>query len=869
MTIIYCFHPGDEDLALKNAQWMSFLGGGKNHQVFVLADKRCRLKEEIRMELNHCFGGVFFMVAGAEIDGWPEGANYFFRTACGYLQSRHLDYFMWMEPDAIPLKPGWLDALEREYEACGKKFMGDRVQVEKVPLHMSGVGIYPNPLHMYAGEAYRAHDVAWDMAGKDQIISQAHWTRLIEHAWKHPSFSDHHELVTQIRPEAMVFHSSKDGSLIDLLQGKQGRRNSLTAGRVQPPARPTEPKEPEEPGSPSLILDGDRERQSSGGALAQTDPTRPTARGDLSPSSLVPLTCDIFIRTYPKDYPWLEYCLKSIAKHCKGFRKVWVVSPSNPVWKPADKLIPCSIPIDWRVMNEEADDGYLSQQIHKLYADVITDYQADYILHLDSDVILTKEITPYTFFMNDGLVGWPYTPYACIQTPWQPITERFMGEEVEFEFMRRFPIMVPKWLYPRIREFCHKQHGRIISEYVRNCPERSFSEFNALGAFAYKYHHDRFSWWNTTEGTPAPVAKQFRSYDGITPEVKLELEKILTAVPVLANAGKPTEVISGEGEARESIAKTGGVAPDSRGGSQTPSIKVLPNDIWVLEGDQISDWVEEEGRLDHDQNLLPEILKYINEGDTVLDVGAFIGDHTIAYAEKVGAWGSVVAFEPNPFAYQCLKHNTEKLLNVKIVPSGTSDTYETVPLSGNNGNAGGSYVGEQQKIAEVRLQPLDLFNYVGVNFIKIDVEGYELKTLLGAKDLIARCHPVLVVEVNYEALKRQGARVGDLLALIETLGYHHRILQENCCLTSPLYDIVCTPEVALPGSARKSSPAKERDGLLAVVPSASPPVFNFKEAIAALEHFASQDPQNKAQVVRALSQAGLKPNPRNVKKKKK
>lgn len=818
MVIVYCFSPVDEELALKNAQWMNELGGCKDHHAFVICDKRCKLQREIRGELEKCFGGVHFMVAGAEIDGWPQGANYFFRLACGYLQARPIAYFMWLEPDAIPLKEGWATALELEYnQKClpaGKRFMGDRVEVADIPLHMSGVGIYCNPVHVYAGEAYRAHEIAWDMAGKDQIIPMAHWTKLIEHAWKHPTFTNTDELRTQIRPEAVVFHSSKDGSLIDLLKSKRAGKQILAAGASP---RGPQKKEAEEPVSPC-------------------------------PSP----TCDIFIRTYPKDYPWLKYCLRSINKFASGFRKVWIVSPEP---SPMDVT---TLGYEWKTINDESPDGYLAQQITKLYADVITDYQADYILHLDSDVILTREVTPQDFFRGDKL-AWLYTPYSAIETPWQAITEKFMDAQIENEFMRRLPMMIPRWLYPRLREFCHSKHGMVVTNYIRVQPERAFSEFNAIGAYAFRYHHDKFQWVNTLEeATETPFARQFHSYTGITPEVEKELADIL-------DGGGKQPCKHGSAGAKDDV-NTGIVSSDNAPLS-AQEIVALPNNIWVLKNDEISGWVEEAGRLDHDINLLPVILHHIKEGDTVLDIGAFIGDHTVAYSEKVGPLGRVVAFEPNPYAFQCLKHNTETYSNVQCVPLGTSNASETVPLSGNNGSAGGTYVGDHMKITETRLHPLDMFNYSKVDLIKIDVEGYELKTLHGAKDLIARCRPVMVVEVNYEALKRQGARVGDLLAVIESFGYDYKIIQKNCCLTSPLFDILCTPGVALPGAVLSGS-GKEREGLLAVVPIAPPPVPTFKEAIAILDNFAKQSPQNKAQVIRGLSQAGLKPNPKNKKKKK-
>ena len=486
MIVAYCFCPQDEALALKNAEWINELGGCKGHEAFMLYDRRCQLAVPIQRELTKAFDNVIVMKAGAEIDGWPQGANYFFRMVSGYLQSTNRPYFFWLEPDAIPLRENWLDVLEHHYLENKRPFMGDRVQVENIPLHMSGVGIYPNPLHQYAGEAYRAHDVAFDMAGKDQIIHQAHFTKLIEHAWKHPSFTKLEELDTQIRPEALIFHSSKDGSLIDVLRRKAAPEAERTATTVPTTAHEV-----------SLEEIGDRGAQPS---------------------------CDIFIRTYPADYPWLKHCLQSINKYATGFRKIWIISPEE---SPFDMT---SMGYHWKKVNEETNDGYLAQQIHKLYADVITDYQADYILHIDSDTLFTCHVTPQTFLRGGKSVIWPYTPYAAIKTPWQPIMEKFMGFTPENEFMRRFPIMVPRWLYAKLREFCHNKHGIIISDYIRNQPFREFSEFNALGCFAWKAYHDQFDWVNTldnNDGAPS-VARQFFSWGGITDQVKEEIASILS-----------------------------------------------------------------------------------------------------------------------------------------------------------------------------------------------------------------------------------------------------------------------------------------------------------------------------------------------------
>jgi len=467
---------------------------------------------------------------------------------------------------------------------------------------------------------------------------------------------------------------------------------------------------------------------------------------------------------------------------------------------------------EWKVMNDESEDGYLAQQITKLYADVITDYQADFILHVDSDVLITQPITPQHFFGRSGNPIWYYTPYSVIDTPWKPITEKFMLRVVENEFMRRFPIMVPRWLYTKLREFSSQHHKRIISEYVRNQPHRAFSEFNALGAYAWEYHRSAFEWVDTTAAPlPPPLARQFHSWGGFNDQVREEIKTILNAVPVLANSpAMPTP--EGEGvrikqdEARESTnglrsrsrgeegTSLAGASTDSRGGVQAPpGVKELPNGIWVIEGDtHVSKWIEQQGRLDHDMNSLPFILPYIREGDTVIDAGAFVGDHTIAYARAVGITGKVYAFEPNPVAFQCLQHNMESFENVHLSRFGLSDNAATVPLSGNNGNHGGAYVGSHMKLADVDLTRLDEACIVP-DLIKFDIEGCEVKALYGAERTIEEHRPILMIEVNEVALKRQGATPKEIFMFLGTRGYDWKIMQENCDEFSPMYDIIATP----------------------------------------------------------------------------
>jgi FkbM family methyltransferase len=839
MIVVFPFSTVDQNLALKNAKWINELGGCDGHEVVVCYDVRCNSDtiEAVGQEMLVCFDKVYRIPAQAAIDGWPEGANYLFRLVNAWLAANpRFPYFFWMEPDAIPLRRGWLEAIVEAHTRGGKPFMGDRVEVEDIPLHMSGVGVYPNPIYILAGEAYRAFDVAWDMAAKDQIIPNAHFTRLIEHAWKHPGFTSSHELTTQIRPEAVLFHASKDGSLIDILRKQKGGDASLPNAHADmtPGIRP-------EPDIRSVV---------------QPSVLLSDAAPNVQPAGAAPIY-DILIRTYPGDYEWLAYCVLSIHKFCTGFRKIWVISPGPQ---------PSTVKgVEWKVMNDETQDGYLAQQITKLYADVFNDYQADHILHVDSDVILTRPTTPQDFFKNGKLI-WYFTPFEAIQTPWKPIMEKFMGFTMPFEFMRRLPMMLPRWLYPRLREFCFHIHRVPLCDYVKAQPQRAFSEFNALGCYAYFHFKNEFEWVNTIEAAmPPTMAKQFHSWSGLTPEIKSEIETILSG-----GLSKPEVQSKGDLHINRSVDTRND--SDERRGTRFPAaqIKILPNDTWVLENDQISQWVEQEGRLDHDQNLLPDILKHIKPGDRVIDAGAFIGDHTVAYSEAVGAKGMVYAFEPNPIAFRCLEHNVEGRKNIRIWNHGLSNKTEVVPLSGNNDNAGGAYVGEHMKVADVQMYPLqDKFPW-HADFIKIDVEGYELKVLQGAELLIKASKPIMVIEINSGALKRQGFSPEDIRAWLKEHNYESSIMQSNAKAGDPLFDILCVP-VKQPSEIPKSGATVHAKP---EAPQPPPPVAaistpgQMREYVERLKEFAQSSTHNKMLVMRHLSIKGMKVKHREPEKKK-
>lgn len=275
---------------------------------------------------------------------------------------------------------------------------------------------------------------------------------------------------------------------------------------------------------------------------------------------------------------------------------------------------------------------------------------------------------------------------------------------------------------------------------------------------------------------PEPVALQFWSHQEITPEIRAQIEGILSG-----------------GERKDKSADNVCVVEDSAPPAQNPNIKQTPQGIWVLVNDShISRWVEEHGSLYHDKQTLPLVLPEINEGDHVVDVGAHIGDTAGPFLYRVGKSGFVFAIEPNHDAYECLVRNLRQIGTddnwTAVKYAASDDDLETVGLSSDL-NAGAIRVEGNGSIPTAKI---DSFNLGRVDFLKIDVEGFELRVLKGAEQTINRFHPKMLIEVNHGALERQGARFSDLSNWLVEHGYTFEIVQkDDANFNSAQFDILC------------------------------------------------------------------------------
>jgi FkbM family methyltransferase len=184
-------------------------------------------------------------------------------------------------------------------------------------------------------------------------------------------------------------------------------------------------------------------------------------------------------------------------------------------------------------------------------------------------------------------------------------------------------------------------------------------------------------------------------------------------------------------------------------------------------------------------DVLPIFDKLASEAPVVLDIGANVGTTTIAFA-RARPRGRVFAFEPSHAMRSSLEANVSinGLRNVEIVPIGLGDEASTfVLVEEMPGNPGSSYLSGASDGAGERVATKRLDDWLGsgtsVDFIKMDVEGFEKKVLLGAERTLRMWHPKIVLELNGPALERQGTSRGEVVAFLAALGYRCFIFEEG------------------------------------------------------------------------------------------
>lgn len=165
----------------------------------------------------------------------------------------------------------------------------------------------------------------------------------------------------------------------------------------------------------------------------------------------------------------------------------------------------------------------------------------------------------------------------------------------------------------------------------------------------------------------------------------------------------------------------------------------------------------------YEPELRALMRQYLVPGGVAVDIGANVGWHTLLMARLVGPSGCVLAVEANPSVRERLSEHLQanRLSNVTIVPCAVGDQpgrlrFLAPPvdsIGAGDGHVAGENDKDSQHVVETEVTTLDAFaeqeGLQRLDFVKIDVEGFEWPVLQGAAETFAKFRPVVCFEFNY------------------------------------------------------------------------------------------------------------------------
>ena len=202
--------------------------------------------------------------------------------------------------------------------------------------------------------------------------------------------------------------------------------------------------------------------------------------------------------------------------------------------------------------------------------------------------------------------------------------------------------------------------------------------------------------------------------------------------------------------------------------TNNPKIEIW-NDRYALITDDthFTPWAKQYGSVAFHHHI-KRYNKYIPKGGVVVDGGANQGMYTAAFCELVGEDGHVYSFEPNELPFICLSINAPEAHRYMMALGDKVDECDIASVEKHEKNYGASYI---KLGGHIPVKPLDSFLLDRCDLIKLDVEGFEISALKGAKGTITQHKPVLVLEVSINNLKRFNLTPEDLYSYIDSIDY--------------------------------------------------------------------------------------------------
>ena len=195
---------------------------------------------------------------------------------------------------------------------------------------------------------------------------------------------------------------------------------------------------------------------------------------------------------------------------------------------------------------------------------------------------------------------------------------------------------------------------------------------------------------------------------------------------------------------------------------------------------------------DVEKDVKQEFLQNINTGDTIIDVGAHIGEYTLLGAKLVGTNGSIISVEPARDTIKSLKENIilNDFKNCLVIEKAVGEKVETKSLYKVSEEDVYGYLDQYVKNKKLTMQSeIDVTtideivlseNLNLVNLLKIDVEGFEYEVLLGCNDTLKKNKiKKIIIELHPSYLQSKGDNEELIHTFLKEHGFKTKKIQEK------------------------------------------------------------------------------------------
>lgn len=194
------------------------------------------------------------------------------------------------------------------------------------------------------------------------------------------------------------------------------------------------------------------------------------------------------------------------------------------------------------------------------------------------------------------------------------------------------------------------------------------------------------------------------------------------------------------------------------------------------------------GRYAEATEYVYHLPKLVGEGATAIDIGANLGYYSRYISQAIGEGGKLYSVEPVAPILGVLRHNLRHCPNVEILPYALGEEEREIVMCNDTARyqgyfgTGQNFVGDAKAVegeqvgerfrAQMR-RGSELFSKLTrLNFIKCDIEGYEVVVMNELRPLLERFRPTVLIETGGENRPK-------IIALFRSLGYRGFTLEHG------------------------------------------------------------------------------------------